>query len=340
MSNITSIALTPAQVATVHTLRDIATAKSVFLAGFTIVLYDYFIKLPDEVTQLWKRTNIVSRIVLCLRYYTLFATATICFGYFSPFITGDRCQHWMYFIPFGLVVPLMYISGTLMALRLYAIYDRSKIVLFILLGLLISQVCVGLWIWTTPGAHPTLDPINNYRYHYCIFIPAAKLGPHNPSVYAFMELSFDTFCFMLTLIRPFLGSYSRGRWGLPLWANLAQNGALYFGVIFSINLAWAIMILHASSGLRGAVAAPSAMMMSTFIARITLSLRSSVYGVEDEISRTTPLSTDRNVTGESHRLAMLRKRPGDEFTTFGELSYDDNVSKGIRVEQQITISNV
>jgi hypothetical protein len=81
-------------------------------------------------------------------------------------------------------------------------------------------------------------------------------------------------------------------------------------------------------------------MMSTFIARITLSLRSSVYGVEDEISRTTPLSTDRNVTGESHRLAMLRKRPGDEFTTFGELSYDDNVSKGIRVEQQITISNV
>ena len=110
----------------------------------------------------------------------------------------------------------------------------------------------------------------------CIFIPAASLGPHNPTIYAFMELSFDALRFLLTLVHLFLGTYSRGRWGLRLWHNLAQNGALYFGwvclilcslnadplttvllfsVIFSVNLTWGIMIRYASPGIRGALAA-------------------------------------------------------------------------------------
>lgn len=149
------------------------------------------------------------------------------------------------------------------------------------------------------GETVTPDPVNNYEFHYCIFIPSKSLGPHNPSIYAFMELSFDALCFLLTLIRPFLGASGIRQWGKSLWMNLARNGALYFGVIFSVNLGWAVMILHAPGSIRGALAAPSAMAMATFISRITLSLRYAVYG-NDLTEVTRPLAHGAAKTGETN----------------------------------------
>jgi len=261
-----------------------------------------------------KRKGFVLKLYLFLRYYSLSAAVTICFGYFSPVIGGEACQRWMFFIPFGLIIPLMLFSGTLMAIRIYAIYNRSKLLLGFLLSILIAQASVGTWIWTTPGAHPAPDLINNYLTHYCIFIPATSLGPSSAG-YAFMELSFDSVCFALTLIRPIWGRiYRNETWGNQLFKNLAQNGVLYFGVIFSVNLTWAIMILHASTGLRGSAAAPSSMIMSSFIARITLNLRSSFYGQNvDEITvKDGPTYATDQRNANTYQLRQLRapQKPG------------------------------
>jgi len=284
-------------VLTLETLRGIVAAKNLYLAFYTILLYDFFIQLPEEVSQMWKRNNLVAKGYLFLRYYSLLAPSIIAFGYFSPYVTGDICLHWMKFIPFGLIIPLSVMSGILMALRIYAMYGRNRALLTLLLLSLTAQAGLGLWIWATPGATFTPDPVNNYEFHYCIFIPAKSLGPHNPSVYAFTELSFDAFCFLLTLIRPFLGASGVRQWGKSLWMNLARNGALYFGVIFSVNLGWAIMILHAPSYIRGSLAAPSSMAMATFISRITLSLRYAVYGND-----LTQIATQKGFTGASNEL--------------------------------------
>jgi len=272
-------------------LKGILAAKNIFLAGYTILLYDYLTQLPEEVAQIWKKNNTVAKGYLFLRYYSIIAPTFITFGYFDPWVSGNRCLHWMLFIPFGLIIPLGIMSGTLMAMRIYAMYGRPKALLVLLTLSLITQAGLGLWIWSTPGATFTPDPVNNYEFHYCIFIPSKTLGAHNPSVYAFMELSFDALCFLLTLIRPFWGASGIRHWGKSLWVNLAANGALYFGVIFSVNLGWAIMILHAPSSIRGSLAAPSTMAMATFICRITLSLRYAVYGSNvDETTRLAALN--------------------------------------------------
>jgi len=63
-----------------------------------------------------------------------------------------------------------------------------------------------------------------------------------------------------------------------LMVRLVQDGALYFGFIFSMNLIWVIMLLHAPTNLRSISALPSTCVNVVMVCRISLSLRATVHG--------------------------------------------------------------
>ncbi|KAI0084415.1 hypothetical protein BDY19DRAFT_538767 [Irpex rosettiformis] len=278
--------------ATQESLWDIQVGKYFFLAGISILFYDHAITFSQEVEVIWKhKKTYISWLFIIVRYYCLLAMIVVSVGYFSTVMTRERCKHWMLFLPLGVTVPLSLMPSILMSIRVWAMYNGNRYLLGFMLLYLAAQTAAGLWQYTVPGGTPAPDPFDNYEYHFCIYLPPKSIG-HASILYVSMELAFDSLTFLLTVSRTFFVHFYRGaECGLsrPSWSSgarsqrrslldsLVQDGALYFAAIFSINLTWVVMILHAPTGLRAIAAIPSACLMTTVICRITMNLRTTAY---------------------------------------------------------------
>jgi len=213
---------------------------------------------------------------IAIRYYAIIALSIVGIGYFSTIISGSTCLHWSLFLPLGITMPLSIGPSILLSVRVYAMYGRSKYILAGLGTVLAAQFAAGLWQYTLRGGRVAPDPINNYEFHYCIYLPPASLGSVS-AMYVFFDLSFNTLLFALTLGRTFFVYWHQRnvKDASSLLKTLAGNGAMYFGVIFCLNLSWALMILFAPTGLRGVFSQPTAALTTIMMSRITLNLRSS-----------------------------------------------------------------
>ncbi|KAI9508255.1 hypothetical protein F5148DRAFT_1198127 [Russula earlei] len=304
-------------------LKQIQIGKYFFLGAYTMLLYDHLLTFPEEIQAVWKKKKTFPLYLFILvRYYALLAVSVVAFGYFSPGMTRSRCSHWMNFLPLGITIPLTFFPGILMLLRVYALYNRNKVILYSLSSSLLLQIAAGLWEYTVRGGRPAPLPLDNYEYHLCIYLPPRTIG-HLSTLYVSWQLGYDTLVFFLTIARTVYMyrkhqvamSSTCGKSGLL--GNLLRDGAFYFGCIFSMHLMWVIMILHAPTGLRAIAAIPSSWSVdlthptmdpyclrtvSTFsvnaviVCRITLNLRTSVYGPAPfgRTSSSIPLSDLRN----------------------------------------------
>ncbi|KAH9962150.1 hypothetical protein BC827DRAFT_230058 [Russula dissimulans] len=265
-------------------LKHIQIGKYFFLGAYTMLLYDHLLTLPQEIQTIWKKKKTFPLYVFILvRYYALLAMSIVAFAYFSTEMTRSRCSHWMLFLPLGITIPFTLFPGILMLIRVYALYNRNRIILYGLSSSLLLQTIAGLWEYTVRGGTPAPLPLDNYEYHFCIYLPPKKIG-HFSIMYVSWELGYDTLVFSLTIARTVYvywrhqGVTSTTSRKPSLINNLVLDGAFYFGCIFSMNLIWVVMILHAPTGLRAIAAIPSACVNTIMVCRITLNLRASVYG--------------------------------------------------------------
>ncbi|KAN0111746.1 hypothetical protein V8E52_008126 [Russula decolorans] len=265
-------------------LKQIQIGKYFFLGAYTMLLYDHLLTLPEEVHTVWKKKKTFPLYLFILvRYYALFAISVVAFGYFSTTMTRSRCGHWMLFLPLGVTMPLTIFPGILMLIRVYALYNRNKIILYSLSTSLLLQAVAGLWQYTVRGGKPAPLPLDNYEYHFCIYYPPKRIG-HLSTMYVSWELGHQG-----------ITNASGGKPGLI--SNLVRDGAFYFGCIFSMHLMWVIMILHAPTGLRAIASIPSACVNTVMVCRITLNLRTTVYG---------PTTFERTNNSNSFPLSDLR----------------------------------
>ncbi|KAF8591829.1 hypothetical protein K439DRAFT_1626340 [Ramaria rubella] len=152
--------------------------------------------------------------------------------------------------PLGLLTVALIVSGTLLLLRIYAIYNRSVIVLGYLGALIASQVAVSIYLFTFPGSTVLpLPPINTPAFHGCLYIPSPRLGLWASSVLV-LELVYDVSVFCLIAIKAWK-AMSFNTLGLHgLMYLLIKDGAMYFLVIFSFILLWFMMDMLAPEGLK------------------------------------------------------------------------------------------
>ncbi|KAI0292302.1 hypothetical protein BC826DRAFT_447948 [Russula brevipes] len=299
-------------------LSQIQDGKYFFLGGYTVLLYDHLLTLPAEVQTVWKKKKTFPLYLFILvRYYALLAVSVVAFGFFSTEMTRSRCAHWMLFLPLGMTVPLTLLPGILMLVRVYAFYNRNKIILYCLTASLLLQTAAGIWQYTVEGARPAPLPLDNYQYHFCIYLPPKKIG-HTSILYISWELGYDTLVFFLTASRTLYMHWShqgittiRGK-KPSLMISLVRDGAFYFGCIFSVNLTWVIMILLAPTNLRAISALPSACVNTIMVCRITLNLRMSIYGPTtfERTHNDVPMGDLANArSGRLHKpLSQLRRR--------------------------------
>lgn len=152
--------------------EQIGISKDIFLVAFTLVLFDHMLTLSDEIKYVWKRPkSFVLWLFLAIRYYAIAALIVVSIGYFSPLISGQRCLHWSLFLPLGVTVPLSIGPSTLLSIRVYAMYGRSKYIIVALGTILSAQLAAGLWQYTVKGGRVTVAPdaTDLYRYHCASF---------------------------------------------------------------------------------------------------------------------------------------------------------------------------
>ncbi|KAI0044134.1 hypothetical protein FA95DRAFT_1608812 [Auriscalpium vulgare] len=272
----------PVQV--LRTLEDIRLNKFFFIAAYTILLYDHLCTLPTEIESFWKKKK--SRFLylyILIRYYTPFVMTIVAVGFFSPAITYSRCSHWMYFLPIAVTLTLMFLSGSLMAIRVYALWSKNIYLFSVLLLYLSAQTIVGLWSTLKSGGKPFPYLLNNYEFHFCIFLSPVVGAVSSSSIYVFMDLGYDTIVFLLTISRTIYIHRTGRANGVKsgnLVQSLARDGAVYFGRvgIFCINFIWVVMILTARPTLHGLSAMPSSVITTILVTRITTNLRLVAHG--------------------------------------------------------------
>jgi len=129
----------------ISTLQLLVLNNYVSLIVVTVVVYDYILTFSKEIEYVWcKPWTWVSTIFLVVRYIGLYWIMTIALiG--SSFISGpSEICNGMYLAftwAFGVFLSA---ADLVMVLRVYAMWDRSRLILGFLLFILVSQVIITI----------------------------------------------------------------------------------------------------------------------------------------------------------------------------------------------------
>jgi len=314
--------------------QNIHLFKYFYLAGLTILYYDYLLTFNDERDYFWKRKKgFVPYLFMLNRYYTMLAYIVTTFMFFLPKISTPVCKKLGDFLPFGTGIPTLLMSGLLVAARVVAIYDNNLKLGAFLIMYLTAQSGVTLWAFLFPGAGPLpLPDIDLDAYEACIQLTSPRLG-NSSAAWIVMDCGFDVIIISLTIFRSYqiytlvgkLGYvFRRGDNSRPtLVGILVQDGLLYFMVLISLNVTWVVMVIAATPGLKWICAMPAQAIIVTMVSRITLNLRAHVYGRDDLLTtlRTTP------------HLAFTKPPDTLRTTTGGEWGEIEHINTEIELEE-------
>ncbi|KAJ7897605.1 hypothetical protein B0H14DRAFT_3853217 [Mycena olivaceomarginata] len=230
---------------------------------FTLLVYDHLLTLEWEISRYWGEAftlTVPNVLFFANRYGTLFGNIPVIIPYFwnSQSLTGriTTCG-----LSFCLVNPdkLTVLVGVMLFLRTYALYERSKRVLVLMLGVAVGTVAVGL----------TSDDTSINPYFGCNFTTSRSEGNSLAVAWAGVTI-FDSTIFLLTLYRVF----GRHRANEPdLFTILLRDGSLYFGVMVMSNLVNILTLVIGNPYSRGIATTFTNIISSIMITRLMLNLR-------------------------------------------------------------------
>ncbi|KLO13191.1 hypothetical protein SCHPADRAFT_904374 [Schizopora paradoxa] len=180
------------------------------------------------------------------------------------------------FQPLVVSVPLTIIPGLVIALRIFALYERNKYLLAALFAYLLAELAVALWIYLTPYVvrldvfaqlgHQEISDI--YSMHSCMAAVSPKLSSLEVASFQIMESIYNSVALGLILYKT-----ANGKGVLKV---IAKQGLLYYVINFTSVMVWTIMLLFATKGLKYTFAGPALGFASMSTNKLTLHLRS--YG--------------------------------------------------------------
>ncbi|KAI0790370.1 hypothetical protein C8Q75DRAFT_806301 [Abortiporus biennis] len=234
--------------------------------SFTILYYDYILTLPTEINLYWQpilsTIGLRSNLLTSGRRDLKFSLLTALF-----FIT--RYLAIFGHIPVGIEVfwpkhdPIL--VGFLLIIRTYALYNRSKRILWLILSTAFVVIVVGCWsiIQTGPKALPIPIDIG------CDPRISASAG-HALAIAWSGMLGFDILIFFLTIYKA-ISARSNGR--RTLLDILLRDGSIYFGCIAISNLSNIITFILGQSLIKGLTTILTNVISATLISRLMLNLR-------------------------------------------------------------------
>ncbi|CDO76088.1 hypothetical protein BN946_scf184649.g14 [Trametes cinnabarina] len=257
---------------------ELRTTFYVGIASFTALVWDHIITLGDEVEYIWKRKK--GPLI-----WLFFLLTSLPYG---PL----QCEHFVRYEGSMTVIGIN-TTALMMLLRIYAMYERKKPVVFFVGTVFCVELGVNAWLLTHGVAVRHRSGITACTM---IFDPDKVKGPI-ASASAWLPLLYDTIVFALTVKRTYRGvkNPTVGR----IMRVLLKEGLLYYSVIFTITLILTLMIVLAPDGLKNLTAQTEYLMTVAMMSRITLHLKKQTsrkwdsWGLETFSDSTSDTPTNR-----------------------------------------------
>ncbi|KAI6142602.1 hypothetical protein BKA82DRAFT_1003386 [Pisolithus tinctorius] len=275
-----------------------------------LLYYDYALTLGREIELFWKLPRWSWPFVLFIanRYLIVLGHVPLAVYFFwSPGVGSNYsvCNPLLLYNGW-LAIVVQAVGGIVMIMRVYALYERSRCVLAMLVFFGVCGILVGAWAVSSlpfsPPAVPTLE--------FLIGCPGKGLLTFDQGLYLAAawsgQLLFDMIVFGLTLWRS-VSSRTPGKRSIS--DVLLRDGCLYFAVMSIANLGNIITLLVVNDNVKNIAPSFTNIISATMISRLMLNLRDpSVAG--RAVASFPPLS-------HPSAFASTRGLPGVETTTMG-----------------------
>lgn len=246
------------------------------LVSFTILLHEYLDTLAMEVDRMWYSTfhsprmswNWASFLFYLNRYLVLFGHAPVMLKFFWRTSDPNKLQicHALREYHQYLVIVIQAIISCMLIMRVYVLYERSRRVLAVLVGMVLAPISFGCWsVLVARDQTPDMDPVLPVG---CAASLTRNQGIHIGAAWAGM-LVFDSVIFVMTVLKSFpLRSKSQ-----DLITVLLRDGTIYFSVILAVNLANILILVLGGPFTRSLGTVPMNVISSVMISRLALNLR-------------------------------------------------------------------
>ncbi|KAF7289790.1 hypothetical protein MIND_01353200 [Mycena indigotica] len=253
---------------------QLTSSRHLVFVPFVVILYDYLLTLDVEVSRYWgTRVTWGSALFFANRYVALLGTVPIVVEF--SLTTSDPAKRQVRLITpcfafhiyhefFAVFSQLL--VAILLITRTYALYERNKAVLALMVLVTLGALTNGLVLLLFGSSHDTLD--DRLKLLGC---PGAT--PRDAAIRSGIAwtgmLVFDVTIFLLTVFK----ALRHGIRGRNLFSMLLRDGAMYFAIIIAAN-AWNIeTYITGGPIISGAVTTLTNVMSSVIISRLMLNLR-------------------------------------------------------------------
>lgn len=244
-------------------------AKWFSVSMYCLWVYDYFLTLGDEVTYAWSgRKSRVFVLFIANRYLPWFHIAykfLIMFGYTQSLCERSKWEINLY------TTTVAFLAQITIALRLYAVTGRNKILGGIACVLVIVQLVSGLWFTAVTGVRPMqqLPQINIDPFRICFF------RQWRPGEFSFiiLAITFDLFAFFMVLTAA-RGPGMMSHTNVPsLLKTILRDATIYFFLMFICQLVLFFFLFLAPVSIQLLPGITHAIFLPMMACRLMLSLR-------------------------------------------------------------------
>ncbi|KIK52287.1 hypothetical protein GYMLUDRAFT_49989 [Collybiopsis luxurians FD-317 M1] len=127
-------------------IRNSRSAYASVIAPFTILLYDCFLTFDQEITYIWNsHWTMVKILYLFAKYYGLVHLAFTLIVSSASNPSAESCKMYLWWTTLGGPIIFTTSVNLILGLRLYALYQSSKLVLALIVFLTIGEFVAELW---------------------------------------------------------------------------------------------------------------------------------------------------------------------------------------------------
>ncbi|KAI8998507.1 hypothetical protein BD414DRAFT_519645 [Trametes punicea] len=245
---------------------------TILIVTTAILYYDYVLTLFHEIEFFWRSANLslVSVLFVINRYLGILGPIPIAIEYFSVDLSEEagrflQTYHQAYAICSQGIVAIM------LVIRTYALYERSRRILVLLIAThLAGGIMCLISMVTNLSPEKTSTPLP-FKFTGCDLSLTDEQCVNIALAWGAM-LWFDTTIFALTLVRAL-----RMRRHLPggLIQIMFRDGTIYYGIMVAANVSNIITFLVTRSGspLKGMDTTLTNVLSTTLTSRLILNLR-------------------------------------------------------------------
>ncbi|KAG1889629.1 uncharacterized protein F5891DRAFT_139270 [Suillus fuscotomentosus] len=226
--------------------------NNITVAIITLISYDYMLQFEKEVTFVWQRQwSVMIYLYLVVRYFGI-VLAMICAIWGGLFYIPEAVSYNMFvFMQWGFSVYFC-LAEVILIWRLYALHNQSKLILYVLLGLLLPivalYIAVDVFLWSRSSAVSVQEIIITPNIKYCTTF--FHIGPMHVIYASIPVICYDIFLVVLAI--AILRKHLKERKGFEMKPNtyvvmIVRHHVIYFVLNLATQIFMATLWAHPST---------------------------------------------------------------------------------------------